>query len=121
MVIMVAPRALCARSHVDRNPEDPAMGDLAAKLTCRPDSESPLGRRPRRGRCIVAVEPLEARALLTNTIHVEIQTPITVLTAQDLQNTGIQFQLRDVIGTLTMTGENLAAQTVGSRVNVTGM
>ncbi|MDB5292164.1 MAG: hypothetical protein JWL69_3405 [Phycisphaerales bacterium] len=70
------------------------------------------------GRCIV--EPLECRRLLTNTLQITIPAQVTSITAKDLQNVGIQFQLRDLPGTLTLTGENLAAQTVGKNVTVTG-
>ncbi|MDB5172512.1 MAG: hypothetical protein JWN51_1285 [Phycisphaerales bacterium] len=87
-----------------------------AVRTFRPRRASELS--PRLSRCIA--EPLEPRRLLTNTLQVLIVPQITAISARDLQNVGVDFQVRNLTGSLTLTGENLAAQTVGNHVNVTG-
>ena len=65
-------------------------------------------------------ESLEQRQLLANTIQVTIPVQVVSISAKTLQDTAVSFRLHDVVGTLTATGENLAAQTVGNTVNITG-
>ena len=69
--------------------------------------------------CCVA-ERLEHRRLLSNSVQVVITPAIATVSAQDLHNLGVSMKLSDLTGMLTFTGNNLAEQTVGKQVNVTG-
>lgn len=66
------------------------------------------------------IERLENRRLLTNVIQVRITSGVSGITAQDVQNLPINFRVQDVVGTLTLTGDNLASQTSGNRINIAG-
>ena len=69
---------------------------------------------------VCVAERLERRQLLSNTVQVQITPLIATVTAQDLHNLGINMKFADLTGTLTFTGNNLAEQTAGKQVNVTG-
>jgi hypothetical protein len=100
------------------------MSAFAGMRTCGHQSKNSNQRRqrPDRNRAVpVTIEPLEPRQLLTsNTIQVQITPAITTVTGMDLQNLGVNFQLKDLTGTLTVTGDLLSAQTVGNHISLAG-
>jgi hypothetical protein len=89
-----------------------ACGQAIASILTVSGGPSSLGQ--------VFFEPLETRRLMANTIQVQITSDVVGVSARDLQNIGINFQLKGVQGLLTLTGNNLAAQTVGKQINITG-
>ncbi len=85
-------------------------------LLRRSETRCALTRRPRRN----AIEALEPRWLMINTVQVDIPASITTISATDLQNAGINCRLKDIQGMITVTGENVAAQTAGKTITITG-
>jgi hypothetical protein len=86
----------------------------SAKICKTRTAESSSLHRP----CVA--EALECRRLLTNTVQVAIATPIISISAHDVQNVPFGIQLHDIVGMLTVTGENVSAQTVGNKINLSG-
>jgi len=71
-------------------------------------------------RCVV--ERLERRRLLTgNSVDVTISGYVDTISADTVNNLPLQIKVHDVLGTLTASGNNLAVQTSGNHITITGM
>ena len=76
-------------------------------------------RQSRRQR-ICEIERLEPRQLFTNAVQIEISPRIVSVSAHDIQNLGISLKFDDLLGTLTLSGNNISAKAVGNHEVVSG-
>ena len=79
-------------------------------------------RRRIRGAAGVACEALEPRRMMdTTSAQVLIESKFVEVNGTLSKSLGFSFHLHDVNGTMNLNGSNLAVQTSGNRINVTGV